>query len=829
MFPAPPALAHPFSVALTVSAPLHVPFVVSGGVPFPRGALTSLDHLILDDGSNQAIPAQFRALAAWPDASIKSVLVTAILPPNTPGLRLREILDQTVPPPPTPLACDSSDKAITISTGPMTLRFDPHHFRLFDQVNLQGTDLLQQPGDIILTDAKDGTEYRASRFDAPHYEVEECGPIRATLHVTGQLTSADGRHLTEFRVWIHAYAQQDYVDMEYTLTDPRPERDVNTRKDRALEVTGYGLSLPVKASTYAFGGDVGKEYDGSVTTEHYLYQGGTFHYSDGGLKPFDFSYEGVGVGRKAPGWLTTDRASVYLRDFWQQFPKEFSVSPSGIMIWLHPPRASKEPSRYGPHEYTRPQTFYFSREGGAKTYELLIQFHNGPTSAGVLNGPFQSRPRLVASSTWYADSGAFGHLWPAGPETSGYDTQLIEGIYKPSIECCTDSGSYAVLYGWRDYGDRLRPGWIGESNGVKIPSFYNDTHVGAHVFLVQYLRTLDARWWDLGQIATRHWMDIDVSHTSRSGYWKTKQSPGPGEAYVIKHEMADHDCRNLHPGHAHLSGLPDYYFLTGDPRALEVIREVGNWWAAMVPTLYPVPTPDPHYAEAERDFGWPLFVLNEAYRATGDIKYLQASAYLVKHLIGWWQIPMDHFVNGKRVGRNDWRQGTGWWTMNPSCDNSPKPPRGQTLYNGTNPWMAGALLSAVIQFSEENKDAHLVDQSLVREMLLQTMNYVVKYGWETKLKNYPYFVYCEAGRETDGGMNSLLFPLAYLGRLVRVAHLEHPEWYDTSSKWLAIADGAYQSWKTFTWSGSTSLGFYGYETVFPSDYFSLMQATEQRR
>ena len=233
-----------------------------------------------------------------------------------------------------------------------------------------------------------------------------------------------------------------------------------------------------------------------------------------------------------------------------------------------------------------------------------------------------------------------------------------------------------------------------------------------------------------------------------------------------------------------------------------------------VPYFYPLLLIGPHIAEAERDYAWPLFVLNEAYRATGDRKYLVAGAQVVKHLIAWWQQRANHLVNGKVVGRNDWRQGTGYWTMYPHCDNCP------AGYNGCNPWMAGPLLGSLIQFYEYDADTPQVDRQLLQAMLLQCMNYVVKYGWES---DKGYFVYCESARDTDGGMNQLLFPLAYLGRMVKNGGVPHPEHYDTSGQWLTIAKAAYDDSRSVRWRGCTSSGFGGYECIWPADFWAIMK------
>jgi hypothetical protein len=303
-------------------------------------------------------------------------------------------------------------------------------------------------------------------------------------------------------------------------------------------------------------------------------------------------------------------------------------------------------------------------------------------------------------------------------------------------------------------------------------------------------------------------MDLGVSHAPRRGYWK--RDYGPGEGYLIKHDVFDHTSRNLHAGHAHLSGLADLWLLTGDRRALEVMREVADWWVHAVPDFFPTPLPKPHSAEAERDFGWPLFVLNEAYRGTGDQKYLRAAAQIVRHLIAWWQTPSDHLRAGRVVGRNDWQRGTGWWAMYPRCDNCPEG------WNGTNPWMAGALLSSLIYFYDYDRDFGFADRALVKEMMFQTLNYVVKNGWSPQLKG---FLYAEARPDQLGGDSLLYFPVAYLARLHREGGLAHPEWYDTAREWEPLAKSFYAREREVRWRGSTSTGFYGYEIAFVPEFF----------
>ena len=748
--------------------PPQLRYPIFSGIPFPRGMVKEIRQLRLT-ADGQPMTAQFEPLAKWPDGSFKSVLVGAIVETG-PSYAL-EIGDFTAP----------QEPAVPAPAF---------------------------PGDLYLT--VNGVEYRLSRDKGSKRTVESSGPVRTVVKMTGKLTAPNGATSLDYEIRLTAYAVMPFITADLTVIDTRPERDVNNAKQIAFEATAYGWEIPTEAVHFWTGGDKPKVYQGTVSGEHTIYERGDSLFNEAGWPGgFKMEYRGVGAGNRAAGWMLVAgegrSIAVMVKDFWQQFPKAFTITPNKLLVELHPEKASHEPNTSG-NRFSRPRTFYFPREGGAKTYQVLIATELADfEQTQKVNAAFQASPKLLAPPRWYAQSKVFGDLLPAGPESAGYDAGLNAGYLDTSFTPYLETGGTAVTFGWRDFGDRLRGGNEG-------PVFYNDTHVGSGLYFTQFLRTQQEIWWWIAEKATRHWMDIDVSHTARSGHWQ--KSFGPGEGHMINHDIYDHTCRNMHRGHAHLSGLPDYYLLTGDPRAYEVMREVGDWMANAVPSFYPLPLIGRHTAEAERDYAWPLFVLNEAYRATGDRKYLEAGAQEVKHLIAWWQQSEDHLVGGKVVGRNDWRKGTGYWTMNPHCDNCP---RG---FNGCNPWMAGALLGSLIQFYEYDADTRLVDRPLLQQMLLQCMNYVVKYGWEPDKK---YFVYSEGTRGTDGGMSHLLFPLAYLGRMVKKGGVPHPEHYDTAGQWLQIAKTAYDDARSVRWRGSTQSGFYGYECIWPADFWAIMK------
>jgi hypothetical protein len=110
-------------------------------------------------------------------------------------------------------------------------------------------------------------------------------------------------------------------------------------------------------------------------------------------------------------------------------------------------------------------------------------------------------------------------------------------------------------------------------------------------------------------------------------------------------------------------------------------------------------------------------------------------------------------------------------------------------------------------------------------MLLQAQNYIVKYGYDT---DKHHFAYSETRRESDGGDHHILFGLAYLDRLFRqesaAGNLRHPEWYDTEPHWFEIAHRRYEELRTKKMRTETlSGGFYGYEIVYPPDFFAAVR------
>ena len=853
-----------------VAGPAAARVPVRSGMPFPAGAITDATRLRLETGAGAEVAAQFDVLARWPDDSIKVALVQAVVDLGAAAsYRVaygtgvsRAALPRNIKVTGTPTT------ELLIDTGAVQFAVNPKGLvkKVWRDTNANGTftadEQVIDDGDMFVVNAKDNLEYTASAAADAAVTLEENGPVRVVVKATGTLTAAGGSHPVKYLLRYYASQGSDKIDIEATIIDDRMETNVEVvPAEFAFAAKGLGLRWRYVAdgsASYRFGGEGGIAYSGTATGEHYLAQGGLFRYVNGVDQGHTFSYTGVGTGSKAPGWMAVDTGGKHIalmvKDFWQQYPNELNLQAGNrtITASLFPARsvgaaAQTSAPATSNANYVRANTLYFARPGGAKTYQLRLAV-GGATPAtdtlAALNDSFQRhRLDLVATPQWYTASKVFGDLdtGASAAGSIGYNAMLMQDIFERSIERLDGVEANATMYGWRDHGDRLRAGWNVLPDGVtRVPSFYNDTHVGANNFYTQFLRTGDARWFQLAEISTLHFRDIDVSHGPRKGYWNTGGQATPaGEIHALSHENIDHQVRNMHWGHAHVSGLSDSYLLTGDKRSHDVLAEIAGWWKFVSPHFFKRPFVfAQQYREAERDYGWPLYVMNEWVRVSGDATYHKdVAGGLVDYLGQWFRTPANHVgynpatgtVSNAVLGQNNAAAGTGYWTMT-KMDN-----HGGFDATGTNPWMAGAFLGNLIKFheAEEQFTAAFKGSGLNRtqrvDMLLQGMNYVVKYGYVPAVGSAkPYFAYSEATRSYSGGDTHIIYPLAYLDRLFvqekAAGRLANPGWYDTQPSWGAIASRRYDELNAEVVGTNTqSYGFYGYEMVYPADFFRVMR------
>ncbi len=850
----------------TAGKPAAVGTPVSNGIPFPMGAITTVDHVRLETGQGIEVPASFRSLAPWPDGSIKSVLASVVPTPQNdryPDLVLR--YGPTVTHAATgPVRLAQDSQSVTITTDVLKLQLSKSRFTILEQawtdLNGDGTfDSVEQwltsPAGLAVLDKKTDRQFVSDLWtaaDGYRVTVIESTPQQVTVLLEGRVKGVNGAQtvdgdptLAQAKVWVTVTAGSTLLHLQTTLVDTKA-RDTEEFSEYVMHLAGVALELPMAlpTATYAAGGDKGAVYQGAVDTQASLLQDATVTWM-GREFTYGFGYSGVGSGSKAPGWMdisVAERgATMGIRHFWQNFPQQLTATPETVRLEF---LASA----------SRNNAFHTVYPGVGKTYEAFLDLHTGGYTTAVRRRMelALASPLLLADAAWYTSSLAFGKLSPPSPFTAHWESKMANQ-YNCTVlrQGCDVAGQ---LFGQRNFGDYIF--------GIDSPTqpAYGDGHYeDAHGLLLQFIRSLNRGWFDTAVSSARHHYDLDVMHTQNPPRY-----PGFPPGMIHWHGTSEHEGVNIELGHAVPGGLDEYYLLTGDPRALEVIREQGDWiehYARSGEGRVAPERSDDGVAgqEYERIGAWTLYTVLKSYEVTGDPKYWEAASLLVKNTIDWWKMPQDHiFFDPDRVldksrspqeqalvyERTDWTKGTGYplaTLLVANCNPSKGVNQYEDLaYQSHVPiaWMSGLLQMALIRYYqdlERRGDSYdgmvmyrdrmtpvHIDAATMREMLIQILNKVVEYNYLGAPKypsKYPFlktlgmneFIYTVCERIDYSHLNNvglqggqyLLDTMLFISSFTpqEVGPLWQAQWPQMQAKWQDIAQILYNG-LVVRWQGA---------------------------
>lgn len=646
----PPGAAKRKRVVLTLQNPLHFDlkgWPAGSGVPIPQGDLASVEGIRLLGPNGKEVPCQVELLGRWLDQTVKWALVLfdADVPADGKAGYVVEYGSEVKRQPVTSkLFVSETPTLVTVRTGPLQFTVDKERFGLFREIRLDRNGDGQFADEELLSG---GDKRSAARLTDKHGKVfsslgkpaavtvEESGPMRATIGIEGDYVAEDGSKLYTYVVRIHAYAGKGFVRMFYTFGN-------NAFGDMFSYVNDLSLTLPLRltgARTCRLGGD-GNEMavDLAATPEVRLFQ------------DFDDQFQLVAKGKpaqpgkRAGGWAALGdgqwATQVAVRDFWQMYPKDLTVTPDAISVGILP--------RLNPHDYDAFQPLhhrlyfhllngvYKLHTGIAKRHELLLDFHASGEAqeAGRRVAAFQADPFPAASPEWYCESKAFGDIVPArAGEFDEYEAMVAKGFDKVNQRRVS-----MKEYGWHNFGD-----WYGERQ-------YNWGNIEYDIMeglFLQFARTGNADYFRLAVDAARHNMDIDTIHYAANpndvGKVHVHSLCHTGGYYTTKEFPDAIDSGGYNSGHLWNRGLFHNYYLTGDRRSGEVARIVSEAVARELTTNFSVGN------HAERDTAWPLIASMTAYEATGDRFFLNSAKIMVTDVLceqdpvaGNWQFPAGY-------------------------------------------------------------------------------------------------------------------------------------------------------------------------------------------
>lgn len=511
---------------------------ITVGVPLPWGALDSDEHVRLLDDAGREVPAQVKTVGRWSKRGSVRWLHLDFVPPV--GTESRQYALQFGPdvqrgPVPEPLLAEETDEAITLNTGPLRLETPRDGSAGIGRVWLNDELVLDADGTtgaFMVNEA--GERFLGIRDDQAEVVLEEAGPIRATVRISGWHVSEAAERLGRYILRVHATRGQPWLGMEHTF--------IITADSDEERYRGIGHHLPLRGSEYVLGTpDVSA---GRVREQgaHLLQRDDLFYrvHEEGAFKD---------EGQKAEGWLTAGTPGRFMtlavRDFWQQFPKELEVTPEGVTVHFWPEHA-EAPIRTGenlsirnvyqqwfahegpvldftvPEEvlayvkedseaYNWPNARVANAIGLAKTHEMLLFFHQRDwETAGSreLSDVFQSAPAATVDPQWVCASGVFGQMHPRDPERFPRIEQAIDD----SIGCIMRHRVTDRDYGMFNYGDSHH-NWDWQGRRWNLHRIWRNTHHGWTRWpWLMYARSGDKRLLDWADANARHVADVDHCH-----------------------------------------------------------------------------------------------------------------------------------------------------------------------------------------------------------------------------------------------------------------------------------------------------------------------------
>ena len=243
--------------------------------------------------------------------------------------------------------------------------------------------------------------------------------------------------------------------------------------------------------------------------------------------------------------------------------------------------------------------------------------------------------------------------------TPTIDSSHLSRRSSMDLTVCSSRREIIDEYGWRNFGEVYADHEAEHYEGpAPVISHYNNQYDLVNGLLLQYLRTGDARWFELCESLARHVIDIDIYHTTQDKaaynggmFWHTNHYR---DAATSTHRA--YSRHNYRPGdpfagggpssnHNYSTGLLHYHYMTGDPNAREAVISLADWVVNMddgeqsvFGILDPTPTGnatypgEPNYQGPCRGAGNSINVLIDGWLLTGRRAYLDKAETLIRRV-----------------------------------------------------------------------------------------------------------------------------------------------------------------------------------------------------
>lgn len=607
------------------ASPLRIPIKLSGtdgiryrntpvslGIPFAESAVSSLDNLTLTD-NGEPLAHQLTQTACWPDGSIRWALLefhaSMSIPPRnamdekTVYLCTTQTTDpgaHNAQPKGIYLPGNNDDDELLISTGQFdyTLnrktissiglrnqrdgRKDRHYKLLLKLIDTNDNIVLAstESCEILSADNSQSTNVRycgyfhikeqksSIKFELTVTFFAKNSAIKFTLCISNEQAAKHSKGLWDLGDEGSIYFK--HLSLEFL--DPGNNAPASivwktTAKQQWENDACNHLSIYQESSA-------GKNWRSAVHKNHL---GEVPMQIRGAIVQSD-SNRSLREERLCPHiFITGENAepgiSLYINNFWQNFPTALEVGQQGFSIQFFP--------EWFPDK--------FELQGGEqKTQEAFVDLLSNQDSLDWVEYPLQA----TLSREYYASTNAILYLSDSDSELNHSLLDLVQaGIEGPA----NFFAKREVIdeYGWRNFGELYADHENLEFPGTgEVISHYNNQYDAISGFAFQYIISGDRRWFSLMDELARHVYDIDIYHTKldRSEYngglfWHTDHyldaSTCTHRSFSIDHapEVYMDYQKGGGPGeeHCYTTGLMYHFFLTGNPKSKEAVISLASW------------------------------------------------------------------------------------------------------------------------------------------------------------------------------------------------------------------------------------------------------------
>ncbi len=637
-------LTIPITLTHEAACPLKA-WSITRGVPLPKGMYTDTEGLCVLNPAGDLVPAQYRVLSHWPDGSVRWVLTDfqADGPADQPLIySLIHRPDEIAPAHPLPVRIEETDEHIIVDTGRLRFYISLNNYSLFDSVSLRNAsnggkaytvyEKQNGGGDAWGKISEGGSEggtvrriygmggiCRASLApDAYSATIEEAGPLRTVIRLDGALEAdIPMHHYAGYRplrctTRIHAYAGHAFVRVLHTL--------IMTCNPRETEIDELAMHIPITLNgperRYAYASDhqekrgalnSGETLDIAQRLDNHV----QVHRHQGAASRV------VSEGKRTDGWLTLDDGitglGVAFRHMAEEYPKalETTVGAEGITayFWRDPDGKRLSLSRYAEEvAWHEGEGVYADGTGLAKTSECFVCYYEASQQEEAIE---------TLRTTLKPPHAAVDLAWMARCETTGgfasYDPHAFPASERMMTGCADWMERNVHLgrwYSFLDWGDILAA-WDEANDDWRFRGRWgwcNSEWDPRHGLWIQYLRTGDPRYFELGEAMTRHSTDVDTCH------WHPFRPYMVGGCY---RHSTDHFSDEPCASHTFIDNWMDYYYLTGDWRTYDVIKEAGAFFMRYRWTE------NPAYSFSLRSIANTLRGLLYLFEVTGDTCFKQ--------------------------------------------------------------------------------------------------------------------------------------------------------------------------------------------------------------